>query len=90
MLSRERSDVCVLKRVGLSTGRARRDVTNCLLRAEFSCSRFRIKFSCSMFLCLAEDPWRLEAELIDLGRNMRETHLLHLGLPAKNPQNHYL
>ncbi len=53
MLSIERRVVWRVKRVGmygtmLKSGRMRRAVANCLLRVVFSCSRFRIKFSCSV------------------------------------------
>jgi len=55
MLRSERSVVRELKRVGiygtmLRRGSARSAAANCLLRAVFSCSRVRIKFSCSNLL----------------------------------------
>jgi len=67
MLSIERRVVCPSKRVGmygtmLKIGRAKRAVANCLLRVVFSCSRVRIKFSCSVMLTLGRTVWGQEAE----------------------------
>ena len=62
MLSIERRVVCPSKRIGmygtmLKSGRAKRAVANCLLRVVFSCSRVRIKFSCSVILALGRTVW---------------------------------
>ncbi len=55
MPSIERRVVCPSNRVGmygimLKSGRTKRAVANCLLRAVFSCSIVRIRFSCSIML----------------------------------------
>ena len=89
MLSIERRVVCPLKRVGmygtmLKSGRAKRAVANCLLRVEFSCSRVRIKFSCSVMLELGRTVCEQKAELEG------ETHLPHLKLRVESPPSHYL